>query len=87
MRTKSTRLKFCSLALVLSFVAGVGFPLAGKEKRRKMSRQSTLAAKIKRFAPTVITADTSRLSQGDRKALMKIIEAAKILDPLFLRQV
>ncbi len=87
MRTKSTRLKFCSLALVSVLVAGLGGQLAGKEKGRKMSRQGTLAAKIKRFAPTVITADTSRLSPGDRKALTKIMEAAKILDPLFLRQV
>src|SRR5207237_1826789 len=37
--------------------------------------------------PTVLTADTARLSMGDRKALKKIIEAAKLLDPLFLRQV
>src|SRR5215213_3957056 len=87
MRTKSTRLKFCSLALVFTFVAGMSVPLIGKEKKRRMRRQSTLAAKIKRFAPTVITADTSSLSPGDRRALMKIIEAAKILDPLFLRQV
>src|ERR671939_908230 len=46
-----------------------------------------LNAKIRRFAPTVITADTSRLSGGDRRALAKIIEAARIFDPLFLRQV
>src|SRR5918912_2700088 len=88
MRTKSTWLKFCALALVFVLAAGVSVRPAGREKKRKMmSRQSSLAAKIKRFAPTVITADTSRLSPGDRRALMKIIEAAKILDPLFLRQV
>src|SRR6267142_2386810 len=46
-----------------------------------------LAKKIRRFAPTVLTANTIRLSAGDRKALKKIIEAAKLLDPLFLRQV
>jgi hypothetical protein len=46
-----------------------------------------LARKIRRFSPTVLTADTTRLSPGDRKALNKIIEAAKLLDPLFLRQV
>ncbi|MBV8860094.1 MAG: hypothetical protein JOZ02_24395 [Acidobacteria bacterium] len=46
-----------------------------------------LNAKIKRFAPTVVTADTSGLSAGDRRALEKIVEAAKLLDPLFLRQV
>jgi hypothetical protein len=48
---------------------------------------SELAKKISRFAPTTLTADTSALSAGDRAALDKIIEAAKLLDPLFLRQV
>ena len=46
-----------------------------------------LAKKIRRFSPTVLTADTSRLSATDRKALQKIIDAARLLDPLFLRQV
>jgi len=46
-----------------------------------------LSKKIARFAPTVLTADTSKLSSGDKQALQKIIEAAKLLDPLFLRQV
>jgi hypothetical protein len=47
----------------------------------------TLRAKIRRFAPTVITADASRLSPADRRALAKVIEAARLFDPLFLRQV
>ena len=47
----------------------------------------SLAAKIRRFAPTEVTADPSRLSAGDRKALDKIIEAARYMDALFLRQV
>jgi hypothetical protein len=46
-----------------------------------------LNEKISRFAPTVVTADTSQLDARDRQALAKIIEAAKLLDPLFLRQV
>jgi hypothetical protein len=56
-------------------------------KDKKRTSETTLAAKIRRFAPTVITANTSGLSRGDRLALAKIIEAARILDPLFLRQV
>jgi hypothetical protein len=51
------------------------------------SQQKTVAAKIRRFAPTVITADISRLAPGERRALRQIIEAARLLDPLFLRQV
>src|SRR5262249_61089170 len=47
----------------------------------------SLAAKIRRFARTDVTADTSQLSPGDRRALDKLIEAAKLFDPLFLRQV
>jgi hypothetical protein len=58
-----------------------------KREEPKMSTESPLAAKIRRFAPTDITADPSHLSEGDRKALDKIIEAAKLLDPLYLRQV
>src|SRR5688572_4567570 len=46
-----------------------------------------LARKIARFAPTSLTADTSKLTPKDRQALDKIIAAAKLLDPLFLRQV
>jgi hypothetical protein len=46
-----------------------------------------LAKKIARFAPTTLTADVSKLPAKDRQALNKIIAAAKLLDPLFLRQV
>jgi len=40
-----------------------------------------------RFAPTDLTADISKLSPNDRKILVKLVEAAKIIDGLFLRQV
>jgi len=40
----------------------------------------------KRFAPVALTADTSQLSSGDKKAIAKLIEAAKIIDVLQLRQ-
>lgn len=39
-----------------------------------------------RFAPVELKADTSMLSAGDRKAIAKLIEAAKIVDTLQLRQ-
>jgi len=47
----------------------------------------TLKEKIKRFAPTEIKADISKLSAGDKKALAKLIEAAKLMDSIYLRQV
>jgi hypothetical protein len=40
-----------------------------------------------RFAPTDITADVSKLSDADRRVLATLVEASKIVDALFLRQV
>src|SRR2546422_11293839 len=47
---------------------------------------NSVAAKIRRFAPTVLTADTSRLSPNDLQVLQKIITAAEHRVGLFLRQ-
>ena len=46
-----------------------------------------LDAKIKQFAPAVITADLSKLPKSEKAALDKIIEASKLLEPIFDRQV
>jgi hypothetical protein len=70
-----------ALALTLTTPA-----LCGQGKGRT-GDDPELAKKIRRFSPTVLTANTSRLSVNDRKALTKIIAAAKLMDPLFLRQV
>src|SRR5260370_14164842 len=40
-----------------------------------------------RFAPTEIGADLSRLPESERSAVAKLIQAAKRVDALFLRQV
>ena len=68
--------------LLVASISGTQRPGA-----KKTAGDPELAKKIARFAPTVLTANIARLSPGDRKALKKIIEAAKLLDPLFLRQV
>jgi hypothetical protein len=39
-----------------------------------------------RFAPVTLKYDTSKLSPGDRKALAKLVEAARVLNPLFMDQ-
>lgn len=78
-------MKLVSITLIVSFV----MTIFGQQGKRGTGNASDpeLAKKIGRFAPTELTADTSRLSANDRKALDKIIEAAKLMDPLFLRQV
>ncbi|KGF79652.1 DNA mismatch repair protein MutT [Massilia sp. JS1662] len=45
-----------------------------------------LQTMAKRFAPVDLTADTAKLSAGDRVAIARLIEAAKIVDTLQLRQ-
>jgi Peptidase family M49 len=41
---------------------------------------------LARYAPTPIRVDTSQLSSGDRQALAKLIEAARVINPLFMQQ-
>ena len=79
-------LRVCALLTALCVLlptAVVGQKKAGAQS----SELAELNAKVRRFAPTVITADTAHLSAGDRRALAKVIEAARLFDPLFLRQV
>ncbi len=79
-------LKVCALATALCVLLPSA-AVAQKARGAQAGELNELNAKIRRFAPTVITADTSRLSAGDRQALQKVIEAARLLDPLFLQQV
>src|SRR5215510_7787562 len=69
--------------LLTSTLMAITFSAQDKNK----AADPELEKKIARFSPTVLTADTSKLSAGDRQALTKIIAAAKFMDPLFLRQV
>src|SRR5258706_14473696 len=41
----------------------------------------------KRFAPVDVTADVKPLAPDEQRALAKLIEAARLMDTLFLRQV
>src|SRR5579862_9553803 len=42
---------------------------------------------IARFAPVELHADSSKLSPGDQKALAKLLDAARVIDDIFLKQV
>ncbi len=41
---------------------------------------------IARFQPTELRVDVSKLSRGDRQALPKLIDAARVLNDIFLTQ-
>ena len=73
--------------ILTAFVMNV-FASQPRPSQTKLSGEATeLNKKIRRFAPTVLTANTARLSPNDRKALQKIIAAAKLYDALYLQQI
>ena len=75
--------------LVAALLATGAIPtaaLAADAHTAKPATAAELNTMAKRFAPVDLTADTSTLSAGDRVAIAKLIEAAKIVDTLQLRQ-
>src|ERR1041385_2532495 len=77
-----------TIKLTLSLILTMGLLASTLTAQNSKAPSDTdLAKKIARFAPTTLTADVSKLTPKDRQALDKIIAAAKLLDPLFLRQV
>ena len=61
---------------------------AGAQKKGNAPAPSVaeLEKMAARFAPTPIRVDTSKLSPGDRQALVKLIEASRILNDIFMKQ-
>src|SRR6478752_842622 len=58
-----------------------------KAQEAKMPTAPELQRMAARFVPTEISADVSHLTPNDRRVLAKLVEASKIIDALFLRQV
>src|SRR5215813_1083478 len=74
------------LSLISLFVTSASLAQRKKPAGKVSNMDPELEKKIQRFAPTALSADTSGLSTNDREALTKIIAAAKLIDPLYLRQ-
>jgi peptidase M49-like protein len=74
-----------------TFSLGVGLLACAavfvRAQEARVPDTQTLQQMAARFAPTEITADLSSLSDADRRVLAKLVEASKIVDGLFLRQV
>jgi Peptidase family M49 len=81
----------------MRFALGLLFSVAFMGTVNTVARAETSAKKVpdlgqlqkmtERFAPTPIRVDTSKLSAGDQKALVKLIEAARILNGVFMQQI
>jgi len=82
------------MRLVIAFIcfavfAGVLYAQEGELKivmHREIPGLADLQKMQARYAPTELKVDTSTLSAGDKKALVKLLEAARVLDPLFMTQ-
>ncbi len=72
--------------IVLAVAAGAVIAADAPSAKHGPASVAELNVMAKRFAPVELRADTSRLSSGDRAAIVKLIEAAKIVDTLQLRQ-
>ena len=69
-----------------------GLPMRGRQSTTEARQQQIrwceqLQTMTARFAPVDLTADMSALPANERQALAKLVEAAKVIDALFLRQV
>ena len=56
------------------------------QKNAALPDLTQLEKMASRFAPTPLRVDTSKLSAGDRQALAKMIDAARILNDIFMQQ-
>jgi len=62
------------------------FPAIAQQNTTTAPDLPQLQKMIARFAPTQLQVDTSRLSKGDQQALVKLIQAARILNDIFMKQ-
>lgn len=87
--TKKTLWVLAILALGLAAWAALPRP-AGDQQAAQPAAQAPglpeLQGMIRRFAPTELHVETAHLSRGDRQALAHLIEAARVMDDIFLEQ-
>ncbi len=83
---------FKNISFLVCLVFGLGVALMIAQEKSPQEQKTTvpdlahLRAMTARFAPTQIEVNTSKLNAGDRQALVKLIEAARILNHVFMQQ-
>jgi hypothetical protein len=76
------RLGLLFMVVMVPFAANLGVG----QSRPAIPSPAKLEEMGSRFAPTPLRVDLSELSPGDRQALAKLVEAARIFDDIFMRQ-
>ena len=83
-------MKFALIVATMILFAATNIPMQAQPSKSKKTSSAPGLAQLEkmtaRFAPTPLRVDTSRLSAGDRQALVKLIEAARLLDNVFMMQ-
>jgi hypothetical protein len=78
-------MKLTAYIIFALFLGVTGIPVKA-QKSEAVPDLAQLEKMANRFAPTPLRVDTARLSSGDRQALVKLIEAARILNDVFMQQ-
>lgn len=73
-----------TLALLLLLFPLLSF--AQNKESNHVPNLDELQTMTARFAPTPINVDISKLSSGDKQALAKLVEAARVVNDLFMKQ-
>jgi Peptidase family M49 len=73
--------------LAVAGAVATAIAVAARAQEAPVPDTPRLQAMTARFAPTEIGTDLSKLTPADRQVLAKLVEASKIVDALFLRQV
>lgn len=83
-------MKFALIVATMILFEATNIPMQAQPSKSKQTSSAPGLAQLEkmtaRFAPTPLRVDTSRLSAGDRQALVKLIEAARLLDNVFMMQ-
>jgi len=78
-------MRFLSFLLALSSVF-VSCSSVAEDHNSSAAGLAELNTMASRFAPTQLRVDTSKLSAGDKQALVRLIESARILNDVFMKQ-
>ena len=73
-------------SILLTVFVFMSINAVAQTEQLSLPDQAQLEKMIARFAPTPLKVDTSKLSKGDRAALAKMIQAARLLNDVFLKQ-
>ena len=74
---------WCAMACVIA----LGVALAAQTGTHSIPDQAALEKMTARFAPVDITADVTGMPASERQVLAKLVQASRIVDAVFLRQV